>query len=162
MKKWLNKIALTALVAGTVGGSGATVGCAAQRDPINRVQLNAIPKSFLVGSNYTDAKDDPEFYARSMLIGVPYGQSGGDAELFTNSINSVSKIKWEIEEQRLIGRVAFARIPGTDGQGAARTARAARRPPPPAAPGPAAEPSRSSRTRASRCRRTRGSSSTSS
>jgi hypothetical protein len=93
------------------------VGCAAERDPINRVQLNAIPKSFLVGADYTDAKDDPEFYARSMLIKVPYGQSGGDSLLFTNSINSVSKIKWQIQEDKLIGRVSFERIVGTDGQG---------------------------------------------
>ena len=95
------------------------VGCAAERDPINRVQLNAIPKSFLVGANYTDAKDDPEFYARSMLIKVPYGQSGGDAELFTNSINSVSKIKWQVQETKLVGRVSFERVNGTDQQGLA-------------------------------------------
>ena len=115
--KWLGRIGLTALVMGVACSSGAMVGCAAERDPINRVQLNAIPKSFLVGADYTDAKDDPEFYARSMLIKVPYGQSGGDALLFTNSINSVSKIKWQIQEDKLIGRVAFERIVGTDGQG---------------------------------------------
>ena len=115
--KWLGRIGLSALVMGVACSSGAMVGCAAERDPINRVQLNAIPKSFLVGENYTDAKDDPEFYARSMLIKVPYGQSGGDAELFTNSINSVSKIKWQIQESKLVGRVSFERIVGTDGQG---------------------------------------------
>ena len=117
--KWLGRIGLTALVLGTVGSSSGMVGCAAERDPINRVQLNAIPKSFLVGANYTDAKDDPEFYARSMLIKVPYGQSGGDAELFTNSINSVSKIKWQIQETKLVGRVSFERVAGTDQQGLA-------------------------------------------
>lgn len=117
--KWLGRIGLTALVLGTVGSSSGMVGCASERDPINRVQLNAIPKSFLVGANYTDAKDDPEFYARSMLIKVPYGQSGGDAELFTNSINSVSKIKWQIQESKLVGRVAFERITNTDQQGLA-------------------------------------------
>jgi len=115
--KWLGRIGLSALVMGVVGSSGGMVGCAAERDPINRVQLNAIPKSFLVGADYTDAKDDPEFYARSMLIRVPYGQSGGDSLLFTNSINSVSKIKWQIQEDKLIGRVSFERIAGTDGQG---------------------------------------------
>jgi hypothetical protein len=115
--KWLGRIGLSALVMGVACSSGAMVGCAAERDPINRVQLNAIPKSFLVGTDYTDAKDDPEFYARSMLIRVPYGQSGGDSLLFTNSINSVSKIKWQIQEDKLIGRVSFERIVGTDGQG---------------------------------------------
>ncbi len=115
--KWLGRVGLMALVTGVVGSSGGMVGCASERDPINRVQLNAIPKSFLLGADYTDAKDDPEFYARSMLIKVPYGQSGGDALLFTNSINSVSKIKWQIQEDKLIGRVSFERIVGTDGQG---------------------------------------------
>ena len=115
--KWLGRIGLMALVTGVVGSSSGMVGCAAERDPINRVQLNAIPKSFLLGADYTDAKDDPEFYARSMLIKVPYGESGGDALLFTNSINSVSKIKWQIQEDKLIGRVSFERIEGTDGQG---------------------------------------------
>ena len=50
--KWLGRIGLTALVMGVVGSSGGMVGCAAERDPINRVQLNAIPKSFLVGDDY--------------------------------------------------------------------------------------------------------------
>src|SRR4029079_11347686 len=59
-----------------------------------------------------------------MLIKVPYGQSGGDALLFTNSINSVSKIKWQIQEGKLIGRVAFERITGTDQQGLGDTRRA--------------------------------------
>ena len=97
------------------------IGCASERDPINRVQLNAIPKSFLVGSDYSNTQDDPEFYARSMLIQVPYGQSGGDAELFTNSINSVSKIKWQIQEGKLVGRVSFERIINTDTQGTGTT-----------------------------------------
>ncbi|MEA2750374.1 MAG: hypothetical protein QOI41_4517, partial [Myxococcales bacterium] len=114
---WLGRIGLTALVMGVVGSSSGMVGCASERDPINRVQLNAIPKSFLVGENYTDAKDDPEFYARSMVIKVPYGESGSDFLMFTNTINSMSKIKWQIQEDKLIGRISFERIDGTDGQG---------------------------------------------
>lgn len=126
--KWLGRIGLTALVMGVVGSSSGMVGCAAERDPINRVQLNAIPKSFLVGDNYTDASDDPEFYARSMVIKVPYGESGSDFLMFTNTINSMSKIKWQIQEDKLIGRVSFERITGTDGQGAAKPADAERDP----------------------------------
>jgi hypothetical protein len=115
--KWLGRIGLTALVAGVVGSSGGMVGCAAERDPINRVQLNAIPKSFLVGADYTGPQDDPEFYARSMVIKVPYGESGSDFLMFTNTINSMSKIKWQIQEGLLVGRVSFERIIGTDRQG---------------------------------------------
>src|SRR3954454_3226310 len=115
--KWLGRIGLTALVMGVVGSSSGMVGCAAERDPIDRVQLNAIPKDFLVGKNYSDASDDPEFYARSMVIKVPYGESGSDFLMFTNTINSMSKIKWQIQEDKLVGRVSFERIIDTDNQG---------------------------------------------
>ena len=115
--KWLGRFGLTALVMGVVGSSSGMVGCASERDPINRVQLNAIPKSFLVGQNYSDPSDDPEFYARSMVIKVPYGESGSDFLMFTNTINSMSKIKWQIQESTLVGRVSFERISNTDNQG---------------------------------------------
>src|SRR5688572_18570496 len=101
--KWFGRIGLMALVAGSLGSS---VGCAAERDPINRVQANAIPKSFFVGAKLNDSSDDPEFYARSMVVDVPYGESGSDFLMFTNTINSVAKIKWSIEETRLVGRVS--------------------------------------------------------
>lgn len=126
--KWLGRIGLAALVTGVVGSSSGMVGCAAERDPINRVQLNAIPKSFLVGSDYTGAQDDPEFYARSMVINVPYGESGSNFLMFTNTINSMAKIKWQIQEDKLIGRVSFERIDGSDGQGVAQPVDAERDP----------------------------------
>jgi len=126
--KWLGRIGLTALVLGVVGSSSGLVGCAAERDPINRVQLNAIPKSFLVGNNFDDPSDDPEFYARSMVINVPYGESGSDFLMFTNTINSMSKIKWQIQEDKLVGRISFERIDGTDGQGVAAPQTAERDP----------------------------------
>ncbi|MBS2016851.1 MAG: hypothetical protein JST00_28455 [Deltaproteobacteria bacterium] len=108
---------MAALVLGVTGSSSGVVGCAAERDPINRVQANAIPKSFLVGSNYQDPADDPEFYSRSMVINVPYGESGSDFLMFTNTINSMAKIKWQIQERSLVGRVSFERVDGTDRQG---------------------------------------------
>ncbi|HVJ91334.1 MAG TPA: hypothetical protein VM580_16130, partial [Labilithrix sp.] len=114
--KWFGRVGMAALVAGVVGGSSGAVGCAAERDPINRVQANAIPKSFFVGAKLNDSSDDPEFYARSMVIDVPYGESGGDL-MFTNSINAMAKIKWAIEENNLVGRISFERISGTDGNG---------------------------------------------
>src|SRR5688572_4784524 len=110
--KWMGRIGLAALVAGIVGTSSGLVGCAAERDPINRVQANAIPKSFFIGGNFQDTGDDPEFYARSMVIDVPYGETGSDFLMFTNTINSMSKIKWSVEETRLVGRVSFERFPG--------------------------------------------------
>jgi len=114
---WFGRIGLTALVVGAIGSSTGAVGCAAERDPINRVQANAIPKSFFIGEKFDDTSDDPEFYARTMVIDVPYGESGASWGLFTNTINTLTKIKWSIEEHNLIGRVSFERIPGTDGKG---------------------------------------------
>ncbi|HVH47866.1 MAG TPA: hypothetical protein VM925_36275 [Labilithrix sp.] len=106
---------LTVLVAVVIGGSTGAVGCASERDPINRVQANALPKRFFVGARLNDASDDPEFYARSMVVDVPFGESGGG--LYTNGINATSKIKWSIEENNLVGRVSYERVGGTDGKG---------------------------------------------
>jgi hypothetical protein len=116
---WLARFCVTALVVGIAGSGAGAVGCAAERDPINRVQANALPKSFFVGAKLNDASDDPEFYARSMVVDVPYGESSSSSLMFTNTINSTSKIRWSIEESNLIGRVSFERIAGTDGKGLA-------------------------------------------
>jgi hypothetical protein len=115
--KWVSRVGLLAVLAGVVGGSSGLAGCASQRDPIDRVQPNAIPKSFFVGAMYNDSSDDPQFWARTMVVDVPYGESGGDWGLFTNTINAMSRIKWSIEENNLVGRISFERIPGTDGKG---------------------------------------------
>jgi hypothetical protein len=107
------------------------VGCAEERDPINRVQGNVFPKKFLVGEKYNDPSDDPEFYARTMVIDVPYGESSADWGMFTNSINTVSKIKWSFEGnegEMLVGRVSFERIDGTDSKGLPRKTDAKRDP----------------------------------
>lgn len=116
LSKLLARFGLIALVFASAGAAG----CAEERDPINRVQANAIPKSFFVGAKLNDASDDPEFYARSMVIDVPYGESSSTALMFTNTINSTSKIRWAIEENNLVGRVSFERIDGTDGKGGAK------------------------------------------
>jgi hypothetical protein len=96
-----------------------SVGCAEERDPINKVQPQAIPKSFFLGANFDDPSDNPEFYARSMVIDVPYGINS-DAFTFTNTINKITRIKWEMTEHELIGRVAYERLQGTDGKGVGR------------------------------------------
>jgi hypothetical protein len=119
LSKSLARIGMVSLVLFVTASSAGAVGCAAERDPIDRVQANAIPKSFFVGAKLNDSSDDPEFYARTMVIDVPYGESSSSALMFTNTINSTSKIKWAIEENDLVGRVSFERIPGTDGKGLA-------------------------------------------
>jgi hypothetical protein len=91
-------------------------GCATERAPINRVQPEALQKSFFVGASLTDDADDPEFYYRPTVADVDYGaQAGG---LFTASYSqTTARIRWEITEDKLIGRLAYERIEGSTGNG---------------------------------------------
>ncbi len=94
-------------------GSG---GCAEEREPINRVQPNALAKTFFIGADFVDTADDPAFYARAVITDVGYGAAQDG--LFTNTYaQQVSVIKWEITEDILIGRIVYNRIIGADGEG---------------------------------------------
>ena len=104
---------LTFVALGLMAAS-ATVGCAQERDPISRVQPQALKKSWFVG-DLANPNDDPEFYARAMVIDAGYGVS--QDLVFTNSINTVSRIKWSVEEDMLIGRASTERILGSDAKG---------------------------------------------
>lgn len=92
-------------------------GCAEERDPINQVQPNYLPKSFFVGENLADPSDDPEFWTRSFLVDVGYGASQDG--LFTSSWaqGEVARIKWVIQEDLLVGRLTYERLDGSDGRG---------------------------------------------
>ncbi len=91
-------------------------GCAEERPPINRVQPFALEKSFFVGDDLTDPRDDPEFWTQATLIDVGYGASQDG--LFTSTYaQPMSRIKWQVTEDMLIGRIAYERIEGTDGKG---------------------------------------------
>lgn len=109
--KWITRLGLPAIVAFELC---APTGCASERAPINRVQPQAIAKSFLIGANYQDASDNPEFYARTMIIDVPFG---APSDMFANGFNNTTRIKWEIQENYLIGRASYQRIQGADGKG---------------------------------------------
>ena len=108
--KWLRRLGMAMLV-GTALGSGA---CAQERDPISHVQPQAIPKSFFIGADFQDTKDDPEFYARTMIVDVAFG---APSYMFANGFNNSTRIKWDIQENLLIGRTSYERIVGTDGKG---------------------------------------------
>ncbi len=96
-----------------------TTGCAEEREPINKVQADALAKSFFVGA-LADKSDDPEFYFRSTVVDVAAG-AGADG-LFTNSdAQPVSRIRWEITEDLLLARLTYERIDHTDGKGLRRT-----------------------------------------
>jgi len=91
-------------------------GCASERAPINRVQPQALQKSFFVGKSLTDGSDDPKFYYRATVADVDYGAS--QSSLFTATYAQPTNIVgWEITEDKLIARLAYERIAGTTGNG---------------------------------------------
>ncbi len=91
-------------------------GCAQERAPINRVQPYALAKTFFVGQKLVDPSDDPEFWARTTVTDVGYGAAQDG--LFTSTYaQPLSRVKWQITEDLLIARLAYERIPGSDGKG---------------------------------------------
>lgn len=101
-------------------GGSLHAGCAEERDPISRVQIGAMPKSFFVGPNLADRSDDPEFFMRTTVIDVDSGASGEG--LFTSSdAQPTVRIRWEITEKLLLARLTYERIKDTDFEGAKRS-----------------------------------------
>ena len=94
-------------------------GCAEERDAVDRVQPYALDKAYFIGADFTDTRDDPEFYARNHVIDVGYGADGAaSSALFTSTFaEPVARIKWQITEDYLIGRLSYERIEGSDGKG---------------------------------------------
>jgi hypothetical protein len=86
------------------------VGCAEEREPINRVQPNALEKSFFVG-RIDDENDDPEFYFRSTIVDVDYGTT--QDLLWTPIAGSLTRVHWEVTEDLLLARLAYDRIDNT-------------------------------------------------
>ncbi len=98
---------------------GVSMGCAEERAPINRVQAEALSKHFFVGANLSDPSDDPEFYMGNRIIDEPYGVSQGF--WMVQSIGSLARIKWEIQEKVLIARLTYERIQNSDHHGTQAT-----------------------------------------
>jgi hypothetical protein len=73
-----SRLALACVAIGLTVASG----CAEERQPINRVQPNALTKEFFVG-DIADPDDDPEFFMRNTVVDVAAG-AGADG-LFTSS-----------------------------------------------------------------------------
>lgn len=109
------------LLVGAVGLiAGGAFGCAEEREPINRVQANALAKSFFVGDRLQDTSDDPEFWTQATLVDVGYGANQDG--LFTSTYaQPTSRIKWVVTEDLLLGRLTYERIEESDGKGAGAT-----------------------------------------
>ena len=92
------------------------VSCASERSPINRVQANALKKSFFVGEKLADASDNPEFYYRPSIVDVDYGAS--QDELFTASgAQTIARVSFEVTEDLLLARLTYERIADSTGNG---------------------------------------------
>ncbi len=104
-----SRLALGAIVMGALGGAG----CAAERDPINRVQDNALPKQFFVGEKIDDPADDPEFYWRNYVVDASASQS----LIGVGSWGHVDRVRWEVTEDLLIARKAYQIADGQDNKG---------------------------------------------
>jgi len=85
-----------------------SMSCASERAPINRVQANALKKSFFVGASLSDQSDNPEFYYRPTIVDVDYGASQDG--LFTASGQTMARVKFEITEDLLVARLTYERI----------------------------------------------------
>jgi hypothetical protein len=104
-----SRLILILLVAWALLGAA----CAQERDPINRVQANALDKTFFVGSNIADPADDPEFYWRTYVIDASVSQT----QLGPGTWGHVDRIRWEITEDKLIGHKAYQVGEGADCKG---------------------------------------------
>ncbi|MGZ3418499.1 MAG: hypothetical protein ACXVEE_11575 [Polyangiales bacterium] len=96
-------------------GASAISGCASEREPINRVQANAIHKVDLVG-DFRNPTDAPEFYMRSLVLAVQRTNpwtSDGIQDL-------TRRVRFEVTEKFLIARNAYEFITTSDGQGGPR------------------------------------------
>lgn len=114
----LGKIGLTILVLGVMGSSG--IGCAEERDPINRTQPNISDKSFFLGADISDSgfADDPEFRTKSFNI-----DSAANTENFAGTIggaSAVERVRWEVTEHYLFARRSYQESPGADNRGLPR------------------------------------------
>ncbi|MDI3283329.1 hypothetical protein [Polyangium sp. 15x6] len=95
--------------------AGGALGCAEERDPINRVQANALAKSFFVGEDLHSDADNPEFWSQGTVVDVGYGAAQDG--LFTSTYaQPVARLKWQITEDLLIGRLSYERIQDSDGK----------------------------------------------
>ena len=103
---------LLALLAVTLAG------CAEERAPINRVQANALAKSFFVG-DLADADDDGEFYMRTTVVDAAAG-AGSDGLFTSSDAQPTVRIRWDIQQELLLARLTYELVENTDGKGARR------------------------------------------
>jgi hypothetical protein len=109
-----SKVLLLAIIVSLLG---IFAGCAEERSPVDRVQPYALEKALFIGEDFNDPADNPEFWTQGTLIDVGYGAAQDG--LFTSTYaQPMSRMKWQVTEDLLLGRLAYERIEGSDGKGA--------------------------------------------
>src|SRR5262245_58927170 len=94
---WKKMLGLLAM-AGCLAIGGATAGCQSERAPINRIQSTPIRKADLVGDNYMDPTQAPEWYMRNTIIGVQRTNP-----FFSDGLQDIPRrVRFEIQEKYLI------------------------------------------------------------
>ena len=106
MRTWLARTGLVLLFTSACFAAG----CAQERDPIDRVQPNVLPKTFFLGQDLESASDDPEFRMKSFVADSSVNQS----EYSIGEFSAVDRIRWEITEQMLLARRSYQESPGAD------------------------------------------------
>jgi hypothetical protein len=110
---WKKMLGLLAM-AGCLAIGGATAGCQSERATVNRIQATPIKKADLVGDNYMDPTQAPEWYMRNTIIGVQRTNP-----FFSDGLQDiVRRVRYEIQEQYLIVRDAYEYVANSDGHGA--------------------------------------------
>jgi hypothetical protein len=94
------------------------IGCAEERPAIDRVQPYALQKSLFVGEDLADPADNPEFWTQGTLIDVGGYGAAQDGLFVSTYAQSMSRMKWQITEDTLLGRLAYERVEDSDGRGA--------------------------------------------
>jgi hypothetical protein len=116
MARKMTSVVLFAGLLITMGGA-AIFGCAGERDPIDRVQPYALEKALFVGQDLQDPADNPEFWTQGTLVDVGGYGASQDGLFVSTYAQSLSRMKWQITEDTLLGRLAYERIEGSDGKG---------------------------------------------
>jgi hypothetical protein len=94
MADWKLRAKAFAFCLTALGALGGAQGCAEERDPINRVQSNAIPKSLLLQKDdqgrFLDKSDS--WYFRATITDVPTSHATG----FVGAAGDMYRVKWRI------------------------------------------------------------------
>jgi hypothetical protein len=106
MLNWLR----TAVFMSLLGALAFGAGCAQERDPINKVQPNALNKHFFAGADLSDRSDDPQFFWR----GYDVDASASNSFIGVGSWRGIDRVVFEIQETQLVVRKAYAIVDGQD------------------------------------------------